>query len=348
MITYISEDKKISVEDFLNFSRVVAQNPEGIERLATKDATATEVVDSMEEVIKDFIVDMSYADGELSINKFNQHKHEFFQIIEQVLSPIVNEQVYDMLENIAEVKSAAYDDENVFTNPNQGLFKTTLVSDGNWNIARQKADKATYALEMDRIAVKVYEEIDDFVRGRISWAEVIKSVAESIAVDIRVRSLQAITAGLPAETATKQNAGAFDEDIFTDMLFTVEEKTGMKPTIYGSPRALSKIDIDKESHTLREEKYRDYGFYGMFKGFEVQEIPSRAVGEDNANTLFIIPEGEGEYAKPLKVYIDNANNTVYDITDGSRRPDEQIEYFMAQRFGAIFFKPIYYGVFKVE
>lgn len=335
-------DKGLELEQVAKIASDLANRPE---QLIIPEGTTREVFAAeTETMLRDAFKELTYKKGRFSKNMYEKNKYEIFAILDEILEPAINLRLDQILLDFAEVKNASYGDVNSFNLIDNQLFKVTAISDGNWNIRRQKEYGGSITLPMERLGIKVYEELNRFIDGSINWNRVVDKISISMAVGIATRAFQALTSTLNFDLAATSNTGAFDEVNFLEMLHDIHEQTGLRPVIYGTPRALAKIEIDRESPEMREERSRNLGYYGMFRGYEIIEIPFEAVGEDAQNDLFILPVG---LEKPIKVFVDNQNDTVYEGKSQDRL-DEQIELFVAQYVGVAAFRPSIYAAYRIN
>ena len=336
-------DKGLTIDQVAKISFSLAR---GVDELRVPEGvTRQEMFQESNELLREAFRELTYYKGRPSINMFQENKHKLFLMMGDVLQPIIDNKLNDYFSEFAEIKNAASGDNNEFYLRRQTLFNVTGVSDGNWNIRRQKLYGARIVLELERIAVKVYEEINRFIDGTVDWAEATDLIALSMANEIATRGFRALADMVDFDLAQlKGESTGFDEDELLNVLHDVNEQAGVRPVIYGTERALSQVSIERESPTMREERSRDLGYYGMFRGYDVVALPFSAVPKEKQKDLFILPTTED---KPIKVFVDNQNDTVYESTGGDRL-DEQQEMFVAQYIGVGAIKPNVYGVYRIN
>lgn len=296
-----------------------------------------------EEAIRNAIIDA--CGGEWNYFNFNKNKWDVYQVMSEVLSVGLGELLIDKFNNFADIRDTQLGDVPEFLVEDKSLFRVATIADGNTDIRRQKLYQGKLTIATEKLAVKIYEDFDRFIAGRIDWATMVDRVQLSYGHEVAMRIYNAIYGSYNTLNAPYQISGVFDEDKLLDGIAHVEASTGQKAVVYGTKRALAKIDADKVSDAMLD-KLNLLGHYGMFRGTSLLELPQAHT--PGANTfavaddfLLIAPNDE----KIVKVILEG-DVYIYD-TEAGQRNDEQIEFFFGRKVGVGVLKSENYGIYKL-
>ena len=272
--------------------------------------------------------------GTFTKNTFMDNKGKVFQILEDALSIATGYTLYERFEDLAEIHDVALGDTIEFTIEDTDLFKISTISVGNRDIRRQKLYGKKLTVSVEKLAVKIYEDLDRFLAGRINWANMIDRVAASFAHEIGIRIYNSVYSAYDSLTAPYQVAmsGTFDEAKLIDAIAHVEASTGKTAKVLGTKKSLAKITTAEVSDEMKNTR-NQIGHYGVFKGTALSVLPQGhkagtttfAVSDD---FLIVIPDGE----KIVKVILEG-DVTVEESPQGNARNDEAMEFFMARKVG---------------
>ncbi len=297
-----------------------------------------------EHAIRNAIVDA--CGGEWNYFSFNKNKWDVYQIMSEVLSVGLGELLIGKFDNFAEVRDTELGDTVEFIVEDKSLFRVATIADGNIDIRKQKLYNGKLAITTEKLAIKIYEEFDRFIAGRIDWATMIDRVQLSYAHEVSVRIYNAIYGSYDTLVAPYQVSGTFDETKLLDAIAHVEASTGQKAVVFGTKRALAKITTADTSEGMKD-KLNVLGHYGMFRGTDLLELPQAhkpgtndfAVADD---FLLVVPNGE----KIVKVILEG-DVYIYDTEAGARN-DEQIEFFFGRKVGIGVLKADNYAIYKLS
>ena len=272
--------------------------------------------------------------GTFTKNTFMDNKGKVFQILEDTLSIATGYTLYERFEDLAEIHDVALGDTIEFTIEDTDLFKISTISVGNRDIRRQKLYGKKLTVSVEKLAVKIYEDLDRFLAGRINWANMIDRVVASFAHEIGIRIYNSVYSAYDSLTAPYQVAmsGTFDEAKLIDAIAHVEASTGKPAKVLGTKKSLAKITTAEVSDEMKNTR-NQIGHYGVFKGTALNVLPQGhkagtttfAVSDD---FLIVIPDGE----KIVKVILEG-DVTVEESPQGNARNDEAMEFFMARKVG---------------
>jgi hypothetical protein len=272
--------------------------------------------------------------GTFNKNTYMDNKGKVFQILEDVLSIASGYTLYERFEDLAEIHDVALGDTIEFTIEDTDLFKISTISVGNRDIRRQKLYGKKLTVSVEKLAVKIYEDLDRFLAGRINWANMIDRVANSFAHEMGIRIYNSVYAAYDSLTAPYQVAmsGTFDEAKLIDAIAHVEASTGKVAKVLGTKKSLAKITTAEVSDEMKNTR-NQIGHYGVFKGTALNVLPQGhkagtstfAVSDE---FLIVIPDGE----KIVKVILEG-DVTIEEAPQGNARNDESIEFFMGRKVG---------------
>lgn len=297
-----------------------------------------------ENAIRNAVIDA--CGGEWNYFSFNKNKWDVYQIMSEVLSVGLGELLIGKFDNFAEVRDTELGDTVEFIVEDNSLFRVATIADGNVDIRRQKLYNGKLAITTEKLAIKIYEEFDRFIAGRIDWATMVDRVQLSYAHEVALRIYNAIYGSYDTLVAPYQVSGVFDEAKLLDAIAHVEASTGQRAVVFGTKRALAKITTADTSDGMKD-KLNLLGHYGMFRGTDLLELPQAhkpgtndfAVADD---FLLVIPNGE----KIVKVILEG-DVYIYD-TEAGQRNDEQIEFFFGRKVGIGVLKAENYAIYKLS
>lgn len=231
-----------------------------------------------------------------------------FTLIETILSATVIEglQGDEYFNSLVDFRNVAEGDSPVFYINDNNLFVVAEAADGTQGIRRQRLSGVSEATIPTTLkVVRIYEEMNRVLSGRVDFNTMINKVAESF----NQKLLNDIYTLWTSATATQlggstyfPTAGAYDEDALLDLISHVEAAAGGKQaTIIGTKKALRNIKESIMSDGAKDE-YHNMGYAGKFYGTPVVVTPQRhKVGSTefvmDDNMLTIIAGDD----KPIKV-----------------------------------------------
>lgn len=210
--------------------------------------------------------------------------------------------------NLVDYRNVAEGDSPVFVVGDNDLFVVSDVADGTQGIRRQRlpgVNETTIPTRMKM--VRIYEEMNRVLSGRVDFNDMINKVAQSIQQKL-LSDIYTLWAGATAAQMGGATyfpaAGAYDEDALLELISHVEAAAGGKvATIIGTKKALRAIKDSINSDGYKDDLY-NMGYAGKFYGTPVVAIPQlHKVGTTDFimddNMLTIIAGDD----KPLKVSI---------------------------------------------
>lgn len=290
-------------------------------------------------VLRDALIEANNGSTKLNYRDIRDGKcNGLFALIETILSQTVVEglQEDDFFNNLVEFHDVAEGDQNIFRIEDNELFIVSEIADGTQGIRRQRLGGATEtSIPTSLRAVRIYEELNRILAGRVDFNEFIDKVAESFRrklLDEVYTLWSGISASQLGGTVYFPAAGPYDEDELLDLIAHVEAAAnGKQATIIGTKKALRNLVPSIQSDHGKEDTY-NLGYFGKFFGTPVFAIPQRhRVGSTaflmDDNVINIIAGDD----RPIKVV--REGDPLVIMGDPKANADLTQEYFYAEKYG---------------
>jgi hypothetical protein len=307
---------------------------------------------SGEDAIKNMLIDS--VGGKWDIYAFQDNRGKFYSIASELLTLPMQETMGDFFKGIVTTETIAEGEKKYIEIENQDLFEVATVARGNNDISRQRIYSRLVDIPTERFAIKIYDDFDRFIAGRINWASLINRVKISFQNQVYTKIYQTLLATYSASNSSYNVSGTLNESTLLKIIKRVKGKTGMNVAIYGTQEALgllttetvSVTDKMRASDSMRDEFGRN-GFLPTWKGIPCVEIPTILVpGTDNfvsGTELFILPTG----LEIMKVIFEG-NPLLLDTQGGSIRNDNAIEFMFSQKIGMACLMTKYFGIYEIS
>lgn len=253
----------------------------------------------------------SYAD-------FRENKNLIFSLIEETINDVLPKKVNEQWGQFAEVKTFSQGDRPVFTQKvtesskrRAKQFITKVGLAGRYEVF--KLDGRNYEVPTSAIGGAAQIGLEEFLDGRVDFAElyniVIEGLDEIIYVEIEKALKAAINAvGYPG--ANKVSKTSFDEKEM-DRLLSIADSYGVTSTIYCTYEfAATMVPTTGWISDNMKDTYWANGYFATYKGHRVIVLPQSFTDETNTTKVidpsyaWIIPTGSTE--KPVKVAFEGA------------------------------------------
>lgn len=261
-----------------------------------------------------------------------------FSLIEEILKVTVIEglQGDEFFMALVDFRNLAEGDQNLFEVEDRDLFVVSEVADGTQGIRRQRLGGVSEtSIPTTLKMVRIYEEMNRVLSGRVDFNYFIQKVAESFKQKL-LNDIYALWAGASAAdlggSCYYPAAGSFDEDTLLGIIAHVEAAANGQPaTIVGTKAALRNISESIVSDGAKEEIH-GLGYLGKFYGTPVVCIPQRhKIGSTefvmDDKCLTIIAGSD----KPIKVVYEG--NPIVLMGDPMTNADFTNEYLYAEKYG---------------
>ena len=270
-------------------------------------------VGQSQEALRQALIEANGGSTKLNYKAIRDGKcNGLFTLIEEILSRTVIEGVQsdDFFNAFVDYRNVAEGDKNLFIVEDSTLFVVDDVADGNQGIRRQRLGGSTEtSIPTSMKMVRIYEELNRVLSGRVDFNTFIDKVAKSFSQKI-LNDIYTLWAGATAAdmggVAYFPTAGTYNEDDLLDVISHVEAAAGGKTaTIVGTKKALRNLKESIMSDGAKEE-YHNMGYAGTFFGTPVVAIPQRhQVGNTNfvfQDDVLTIVAGDD---KPIKFCSNN-------------------------------------------
>ena len=210
------------------------------------------------------------------------------------------------------------------------------AAEGTQGIRRQRLAGVTETpIPTTLRVVRIYEELNRVLAGRVDFNAMIAKVAESfrqqLLNDIYSLWISATAADLGGAVYFP-TAGSYDEDTLLELIAHVEAAAGGKTaTILGTKKAVRNLQASILAEDAKADLYHN-GFYGSFFGNPVIVTPQRhQIGTTNFvlddNMLTIVAGAD----KPIKLVYEG--DPVVIMGDPMTNADLTHEYLFGERYG---------------
>ena len=261
-----------------------------------------------------------------------------FTLIEEILSRTIVEglQGDEYFNALVDFRNVAEGDKNIFVVEDSNLFVVAEAADGTQGIRRQRlGGSSEVSIPTSLKVVKIYDEMNRVLSGRVDFNTFINKVAESF----RQQLLNDIYTLWSGATATDfggvtyfPTAGAYDEDELLDLIAHVEAAAnGRTATIIGTKKAVRNLAPSIQGSDSESDIY-NLGYYGKFYGTPVMVTPQRhKIGSTeftlDDNILTIIAGDD----KPIKCVYEG--NPIVLMGDPMTTGDLTQEYLYGEKYG---------------
>lgn len=261
-----------------------------------------------------------------------------FALVEEILSRTVVEglQGDEFFMAMVDFRNLPEGDKNLFLVEDSNLFIVSKAADGTQGIRRQRIGGVSEtSIPTEMRYVKIYEELNRVLAGRVDFNTMIAKVAESFRrqlLDDIYTLWNGATAADFGGVTYFPTAGSYDEDDLLDLVAHVEAAAGGKTaTIIGTKKALRQLKESIQSDGAKEELH-GMGYYGTFFGTPCVAVPQRhKVG----TTQFVMPDDVITVVagddKPIKVVYEGEPLVV--MGDPLTNGDLTQEYLYGEKYG---------------
>lgn len=296
-------------------------------------------VSDSQEVLRKALIDLNNGSTKLNYKAIRDGKCPgLFSLIETILDQTVVDGLTDsdFFNALVDYRNVADGDQNLFVVDDNNLFIVDDAASGTQGVRRQRlGGSSVTSIPTSYKTVRIYEELDRVLSGRVDFNHLIDTVSRSI----KQKTLQDIytvwgsaTANDLGGTTYFPTAGSYDEDTLLDLISHVEAAAGGKTaTIIGTKKACRMLKEAIQSDIAKDELH-ELGYYGKFYGTPVIVTPQRHVTGTNEfvfddDSLTIVAGDD----KPIKfVYEGDSLISMSDPTDNA---DLTQEYFYATKYG---------------
>ncbi len=268
-------------------------------------------VGESQDVLRQALIEMNDGETKLNPRKLRGAKgEEMFALVEEILKQTVVEGLTDddYFNALVDFRNVAEGDKNVFVIKDNVLFMVSDLADGTQGVQRQRISGVSeVSIPTSRKVIKIYEELDRVLAGRIDFNEFIDLVAKSFRQDL-LEKIQALWNSASADdfggAVYFPAAGTYDEGALLDVIAHVEAAAnGEQATILCTKKGARMLGQSLLADSAKEDIYNQ-GYVGKFFGTPVVITPQR---HKFGSTDFILPDNVFTVVagsqKPIKVNI---------------------------------------------
>lgn len=293
------------------------------------------------DALRQAFIELNGGSDKLTAKSFRDHP-QLFQIIEEIMPVMIEEGLRgdEMVFNMVDYRNVAEGDENRFWTEDNSDFVVAKIADGSTSIRRQRLNVGQYvSIETQMHAIKVYEELNRLLAGRVDFNTLVDRLSRSFTRDMRnqiLAALEGVTADTTGLNATYVKSGSMDIGTLRELIAHVEAATG-SATIVGTKAGLAKIrDVDPTAVSLtassaKEDLY-NLGYFGKFEGTPMVSMrQAHKAGTDafaiNDNKIYVMAGSD----KPIKLVREGEGLMI--ATDAMSNADLTQEYLYGEKYG---------------
>lgn len=234
------------------------------------------------DVLRKALVEANGGSTKLNYKNIRDGKcNGLFAIVEEILARTVVEglQEDEFFNKFVDFRNVALGDAKEFVVEDANLFTVAKAADGTQGIRRQRlGGEQEVIVKTELRVVKIYEELNRVLSGRVDFNYMIQKVGESFRQQL-LNDIYSLWMGATAEDVGGETyfptAGAYDEETLLELIEHVEAAAGgKKATIIGTKAALRPLAPAVQGADSRSDLY-NMGYYGKFYGADVVAIPQR-------------------------------------------------------------------------
>lgn len=292
------------------------------------------------EALRDALIQVNGGDTKLNYKNIRDGKCVgLFSLVEEILSVTTVEglQGDEFFNSFVDFRNLAEGDQNEFTVEDNSLLVVADIADGTQGVRRQRlSGVSSTAIPTKMKGVKIYEELNRVLSGRVDFNNLINKVSESF----RQKLLNDIYTVWASATAEEMGgvtyfpaAGAYDEDTLIDLISHVESAAGgnKQATIVGTKKAVKPLTPSIQGADSQSDLY-NLGYYGKFYGSPVAVTPQR---HKTGTTDFVMRDdmltvvaGDDKFIKCVW----EGDSLIY-MGDPMSNADLTQEYFYGEKYG---------------
>lgn len=296
-------------------------------------------VGQSQEVLRQALVEANGGSSKLDYKAIRDGKcNGLFALIEEILSRTVVEGLTgdEFFNALVDFRNVAEGDQNIFVVEDSNLFVVDDVANGTQGIRRQRLGGSNeVSIPTTMKMVRIYEELNRVLAGRVDFNHFINVVAESFRQKM-LNDIYTLWSGATADdlggVAYFPAAGSYNEDELLELISHVEAAAGGKTaTIVGTKKALRALKDAIDGDVAKNDLY-NLGYVGKFYGTPVVATPQRhKVGSTDfvfSDDVLTIIAGDD---KPIKFVYEG--DPIVLMGDPMQNADFTQEYLYGEKYG---------------
>ena len=184
----------------------------------------------------------------------------------------------DFFVSLGRFRNIAEGDKNEFISEDSVLFVVDETAKGTQGIRRQRiSDKTNVSIKTNMKMIKIYDDLNRVLSGRIDLNKLIDNVAMSFQQHILNDIYSVFSNATSVDLGGNEyfpTAGTFDKDALIDVISHVESAANKTATIVGTKKACMKLANYIDASDAKNQLH-NAGCCGKFYGTPVFAIPQR-------------------------------------------------------------------------
>lgn len=302
------------------------------------------------EALRQALIEANGGSTKISLKNFYRGS-ELFALVEELIPVMIEEGLKDddFIARFVDYRNVKDGDEAEFYIEDPSLFVVADAAAGIKGVRRQKLmGGVSVPVKASMKIVRVYDDLERLLSGRISFDEYVARVAESFKKQVLADAYKALDAAgqaTPGLVAENYVSGSYTEATLLDLVNHIEAYTGKKAVIVGTKAALRKVTTAVTSNETNADMY-NLGYYGKFNGTDmlalrqVHKAGERTFLLDDAK-LFVIA-GDDKLIKMV-----NEGEGLMAESDTFANADLTKEYVYGQAYGTAVACAEQIGIYKI-
>ena len=301
------------------------------------------------ETLRKALVDANGGSTKLNFKAIRDGKCKgLFAIVEEIIARTVREGIQEdsFFANNVEYKNIALGDENDFYIPNNSLLVVSDIAQGTQGLRRQRLNAGEHIKVPTQLkGIKIYEELNRVLSGRVDFNEFIRLVGESFQKQMRMDIYTAFQNLAESGSPYFPARGSYSEDNLIALIDHVEAATGKVAKLVGTRAALRQITPTVSGEAAKTDLY-NIGYYGKFNGTDCIKINQvHAPGTTNFllddKKIYVIATDD----KPIKVVTEGEG--LIHMSDPFDNADLSQEYLYAESYGIAIASAEQFGIYTM-
>lgn len=305
-------------------------------------------IEDAETTLRQALIDLNGGKTKIDYRAFRKHKTEIFEAMEEILGTLIVEGIENQFSDFVEIRNLAFGDTDFFMVDDYRLFPVSVVSGGNGNMTRQRHDRNSFQVTTGWKGVKIYEELERFLAGRVDWAALIAKVQRSFNAQIAADIYGAITTAYNGLAAPYLYNGSADRTELITLVNHIEAATDRQAVVYGTKLALQNFapEFVATAGNMVESR-NELGYFEVIDGTKFVMIrQAHTPGTDNFaigdNFVLVVPQGE---EKIVKMVIEGQPLIEETSSQMTMNADRSIEYSFQEKYGVGVVTATRYGAY---
>lgn len=312
-------------------------------------AAGTYSTDDNMTVLRNAMIEANNGSTKLGFKDIRDGKcNGLFALVEEILTKTIveglptNSPIFQFVDN----KTVALGDKATFYIPDNSLLTVADIASGTQGIRRQRVEFGkTMSLDTQLKAIKIYEELDMVLSGRIDFNEFIDKVSKAFQTEINNDLVTTFMGTYSKVVAPYSVSSVYAEDKMIELIDHVEAATGMTAKLLGSRMALRKVKTDEGSDEGKNDLY-NMGYQGKFNGTPKFVMKN---GHKHGTTDFILNDtdiyvvaGDDKFIK----FVTEGDVTML-MGDPTTKADFSQEFTMLQKYGIGIALSQEFGIYRI-